>query len=197
MDERREDPIRNLFSSENGTGRAEGLALMESMYRYRVAGYLRSWATARQVKLSSEDLKDLWQEALVSMIEKLTRQDFQYEGSLHRLLNTMAHHRAVELVRYRIRRQEVYLTDPSVVTTQRDQNSDELVEEIANCVEQMSDAIKLVLRTDVALYYQYDRWVSLKALCDQTQLSEKTVKSRRTRGRNNLRSCLEGKGYDA
>ncbi len=84
-----------------------------------------------------------------------------------------------------------------MVTTGRYQISDELVEVIANCFEQMSDPIKLVLRADVALYFQNGDWVSLKTLCDEIQLSEKTVKSRRTRGRSNLRSCLEGKGYDA
>ncbi len=109
MNEPREDPIRELFSREDGTGREEGLALMESMYRYRVAGYLRYWARLHQVKLSSEDLKDLWQQALLSMIEWLTKRDFKYEGSLHSLLNTMAHRRAVEMVRYRKRRPEVNL----------------------------------------------------------------------------------------
>lgn len=197
MEERREDPIRNLFAIADGAGRDEGLALMVEMYQYQVGGYLRSWATLNRVQLSAEDIKDLWQQTVVSTIEWLSGNDFQYEGSLHPLLNKIAYRRAVDLVRKRIRKPEVYLADPSAVATRNHQDPIELVEEIANCIENMSEAIKTVLRTDVALYYQNDRWVSLKTLCDETQLSEKKVRARRTRGRHHLRSCLEGKGYDA
>ena len=140
---------------------------------------------------------DIWQLTVVSMIQWLQRNDFKYEGSLLPLLYTMAHRRAVELVRYRTRRPEISLEDPSVVTSEDYHDATELVDVIAHCIEQMSDAIKHVLRTDVALFFQHDRWVSLKALSDETQLRETTVKARRTRGRNDLRSCLEGKGYDA
>lgn len=186
-----EQQIKKKLSSSRWEDRHDGLVLLDRTYREFISWHIHSWA----VSLTSEDLADVWQETMLSLARRVMGGKFTNNGSLTAYLRTVANAKAIDMLRKRIR-----IDDSNIEAVEETCCPDcwlHILEEIKICYASLSEKLQLVLRKDVELFVRNFRWVSLEELTDEINkqlripLSRTTVKSRRDRARQQLRTKLK------
>ena len=205
--------IRNFLTSGIQADRLFGYYLADNLYRDNVAAYLRRWSKRKRCRLDENDLADHVQQALEALLDRAMEGTFGKEGRVSGFLTTVAHHKAVDEIRRRVRWAEHHqsmveakeelgdLDDPTEYQMLfGDELDDELMEQVHACYAQMNEDRALVVR----IYHQLavaspDGRVTpddlLAAVNKEVQSEEfvpwTTVKSRLDRGRTEFRELLK------
>jgi len=197
IDKGGEARVKAMLLTGSREDRDDAFRLLESMYRgliYKYAGRL-AWRYGLSFCLA--DFDEIWQKTLLGAFKHLQRVDYAYSGSLLALLKVITHRRMVDRLRRNIVRQECELFDVDAFTSQwREVYRTELLEEFEKCFETVSPANQDALLVDVRLFFENGRWATNRELAQEMGKNVNTVSSQRTRGRDQIRECLQGKGYD-
>lgn len=194
--------IKRLLLSVKPAQQKAGLVLLDETYREEIHGYIRFWNEKSLVKLNSDDLSDIWRATLNSVALNVENGKFKSKGDLRAYLRTIAHCRAVDLIRKILRiRPTAYLDDRPVWSpVQRG----EILEAINKLVRNLRDKLRIVIETDIVLFFEEFKWpsievltVELNRLFPQTPLTKSAVRGRRSRGRAKLRELVGPDNLDS
>ena len=223
--DKKNDEIKRLLRSPSPQDRDEGMKMLDAEYRGAVCGYIRVWARVKRIPFSSTDLADTWYETMQSVRRNVDDGKFGYDGVLLAYLKKIAHHRACDLLRKRVKIRAAPLAP--TYTTSNPHALDELIEEIElfyvtrkrktnkDAPENLPDEDILVLEVEMTLYLQIEEWPPLEELTFEvnrrlrkirkqspefskllsTKLRPSTVRGRRYRIRAELGEHLEKRGY--
>jgi DNA-directed RNA polymerase specialized sigma24 family protein len=178
------------------------LERLDEVYRALMCWLIRAVGGGQ---LNADDIADIWQTTLTCVVEGLQNGKFKSEkGSLKAYLRTIATRRAVDACQRRrvIGLTGLDLTGSEIEPAQAPESTDDFLDELKRCFQELPSILQQVLIVDVELFYRSGwEWVSLRELTDTinlwygTSLPETTVKSRRARARNELRRLLRQRGY--
>lgn len=193
-----EAAIKELLVSREREDRVAGLERLDEAYRKSTSRYVRG----ANPGLTAEDVADIWAKTLAATWKNVESGTFEFDGRLDAYLRVIARNKAVELFRRGLRLQIETGLDVDLVTDTESYSLDELLEEIETAYDKLPEGQQLVMRIDVYLYLAAGgKWVSLDRLTSEINrqsglaLHRSTVKSRRARGRDNLRRLLKKRGY--
>ena len=210
-----ESRIKGLLTG-NEDEVAAGLNWIDQNYRYKICGLLRR----RFPGLLSEDLPEVWQDALLSLFRMIRLRAFERDGPLEGLVWTLAMRRAQDRLRRNVSwykpidAQMQEMREPQ--SLERWQALDalqrsELVELICDSITRLPPRQNLVWRTYVTHHPDSDR---LDFLTDEVRkvlqqsradavdqdpeklLSKKAVSQALYAGREKIREDLRRKGYE-
>jgi DNA-directed RNA polymerase specialized sigma24 family protein len=194
----KDESIKSLLLSSDALDRRKGFVELDEGYRRCVSGYVRSWSNRHAVRISPEDLADIWSETLTCVIDSVEGGRFHFDGDLGAYLRTIARRRAIDLLRRRITDYERAVQ--AFASGRFTCPSCDLLEEIRACVEELPETLGIVLQCDVQLFYREYDWVSQDELtkevnqCHGLGLTKDAVVSRRRRGRERLQTLQHERG---
>lgn len=169
---------------------AERLLRGEEMAVAQVRRWVRR-ATARYRRFVTNDLDDLEQDVLVSLIGTLEESSFRFESRLETYVSRMAHYRCIDRMRAASQRQWIDIEDL------------DLTEERANAAHQLESRQAVVLSLRIAaalpaacreLWEMIHNGLSYREMAEQTGVSAGTLRVRVLRCRRKakeLRKSLE------
>lgn len=179
------------------TGRwNEALELLQNLYCETLYRYSKPIAKSCGLVFGPHDFDDLWQAILLKTFLYLQRLEFAYDPPLIFLMMRIAKFQIYSWARSPANklRRDIDGLDGLLAYCEND-DPEELLAAINSCLDSVSDANREVLEMDVQLLFETGEWVTARELAAKLGREVSTVSSQRTRGRQQLRDCLQAKGY--
>lgn len=195
-----EAAIKQLLVSDKREDRVVGLRQLDGAYQEQICGRIRRWSDENGLRLTADEVVDIWRATVHSVAKNVMRTTFAFEGKLAAYLTTIARRRAIDLLRRRIK--ATYGLDLDKLSGPAEYPRGELLEEIKRCYDELPEKLQIVIRVDVLLFLSGgEKWATLLELTKEVNrryglsLKEKAVSSRRARARKKLRRLLRKRGY--
>lgn len=179
------------------TGRwNEGLELLQNLYCDELYRYSKPIAKSCGLVFGPHDFDDLWQVILLKIFRYLQGRGFAYDPPLIFLMMRIAKFQIYTWARRPANKRRRDIDDlDGLLSFCEKEDPEELLAVIITCLDSVSVANREVLEMDVQLLFETGEWVTARELAAKLGREVSTVSSQRTRGRRQLRDCLQGKGY--
>jgi DNA-directed RNA polymerase specialized sigma24 family protein len=196
--------IECLLISGQDDDISKGLVELDRRYRYWISGRLRVVCPG----LGAEDLKDVYQDTMLSILLKIRTHELEPRGNVVGLLYCIAKRRAIDCLRRRQRQQVVRSAERTTVIHywyDEPHTLNELLDIVCQFIATLPDCEQLVLRAEMEHLKRGEVAESetlwLEQILDEVHKSGHplmtltAVKSARQRARAKLREHLANRGY--
>ena len=98
-----EASIKKLLVSDKREERVSGLEQLDTEFRVLISGRIRHWSDTNGYRLTADNICDVWRETIKSVTQNVEKDRFKFDGRLNAYLGKIARRRAIDLLRKRIK----------------------------------------------------------------------------------------------